>query len=132
VPAFLDASVLVRYIMDDPPAMAERAQRLIESETELQITETALVETACVLLRTYRLARAEIVDLLIDLLQRQNVSVHPLDKRLVITALLLCRPSGRVSFGDALIWAAARHAGPSTVYSFDRRFPADGLEVRQP
>jgi len=132
VPAFLDASVLVRYLTDDLPAMAERAQRLIESETELQITETALVETAYVLLRTYRLARADIVDLLIDLLQRQNVSVHQLDKRLVITALLLCRPSGRVSFGDALIWAAARHTGPSTVYSFDRRFPADGLEVRQP
>lgn len=132
MPDFLDASVLVRYIMDDPPAMAERAQRLIDSEVELWITETALIETSHVLLHIYGLPRADIVDLLIYLLQRQNVSVHQLDKRLVITALLLCRPSGRVSFGDALIWAAARHAGPSIVYSFDRRFPADGLEVRQP
>jgi predicted nucleic acid-binding protein len=132
VPAFLDASVLVRYLTDDLPEMAERAERLIESEAELWITETALIETAYVLLRTYGLARADIVDLLVDLLQRQNVTVHQLDKRLVITALLLCRPSGRVSFGDALIWAVARHAGPSIVYSFDRRFPADGLEVRQP
>jgi len=132
VPAFLDASVLIRYLADDPPAMAERAQRLIESDTELQVTETALIETSYVLLRTYGLARAEIVDLLIDLLQRRNIAVHQMDKRMVITALLLCRPSGRVSFGDALIWAAARGAGASTVYSFDRRFPADGLELRLP
>jgi predicted nucleic-acid-binding protein len=130
VPAFLDASVLVRYLADDPPAMAERAQRLIESDTELNVTETALIETSYVLLRTYGLARAEIVDLLIDLLQRRNIAVHQMDKRMVITALLLCRPSGRVSFGDALIWAAARGAGAATVYSFDRRFPADGLELR--
>ncbi len=132
MPAFLDASVLLQYLTDDPPAIAERAARLIESEADLEITETALIETAYVLLRTYGLARADIIDVLIDLLQRENVTVHQLEKRLVITALLLCRPSGRVSFDDALIWAAARQAGASPVYTFDRRFPADGLDVRQP
>jgi predicted nucleic acid-binding protein len=132
MPEFLDASVLLRYLTDSPPAMAEQAERLIESEAELRITETALAETAYVMRRVYGLAREEIVDLLIAFLQRSNILVHGLDKQTTIAALLLCRPSGRVSVGDALIWAAARSAGPSVVYSFDRRFPAEGIELRQP
>src|ERR1051326_3726542 len=103
MPAFLDASVLCRYLTDDPPAMAEQAERLIEGETELCITETALAETAYVLRNVYGLTREEIVDLLIAFLQRSNILVHALDKQITIAALLLCRPSGRVSFGDALI-----------------------------
>jgi hypothetical protein len=41
----------------------------------------------------------------------------------------MCRDSGRVSIPDALIWAAARSAGNTPVYTLDRRFPADGIEV---
>lgn len=43
----------------------------------------------------------------------------------------MCRPSGRVSFGDAMVWAAARSAGVEVVYTFDRRFPSVGIEVRR-
>ena len=42
----------------------------------------------------------------------------------------VCRPSGRVSFADALIWAAAHMTPGKVVYSLDERFPADGVEVR--
>jgi predicted nucleic-acid-binding protein len=132
MPAFLDASMMLRYITDEPPAMAAQAQALIESDVELRVTETALLETAYTLQRFYRIPRPQIVDVLVDFLQRENIVVHGLDKTLVISALLLCRPSGRVSFGDALIWAAARSTAPATVYTFDRQFPSDGIEVRQP
>jgi predicted nucleic-acid-binding protein len=132
MPDFVETSVLVRYLTDTPPAMAERAQQLIESAVDLRITETALIETAHVLRRVYGLARKEVVDLLVDLLRRRNISVHTLDKSTAITALLLCRPSGRIGFGDALIWAVARSAAPSAVYSFDRRFPPDGIDLRSP
>jgi len=53
-----------------------------------------------------------------------------LPKPLVLEALSLCRPSGRVSVADAFIWASARHAGIDGVYTFDRRFPAANLTVR--
>ena len=33
---------------------------------------------------------------------------------------------------SALIWAAARAVPSSAVYSFDPRFPAEGIELRQP
>lgn len=37
--------------------------------------------------------------------------------------------SRRVSFADALIWAAAR-AGKATVFTLDERFPREGIAVR--
>jgi predicted nucleic-acid-binding protein len=132
MPAFVDASVMLRYLTAEPAGMAAHAQSLIESDVELRITETALLETTYTLQRFYGIPRPQVVDLLVDFLQRENIVVHGLDKTLMLSALLLCRPSGRVSFGDALIWATARHAAPSTVYTFDRRFPSGGIEARQP
>lgn len=132
MPDFVDTSVTIRYLTGDPPEMAVKAAQLIEKSTALYLTETAIGETAFVLRRVYGLSRVEVVDLIVDLLQRENIYVHNMDKGITITALLRCRPSGRVSIGDALIWAAVRDTGPSVVYSFDRRFPADGIELREP
>jgi predicted nucleic acid-binding protein len=132
MPVFLDTSVLVRYLTDDPPDMAVRAAQLIEGDAELCLTETALNETVYAVRRLYGVGREETVDGLVALLQRSNITFHSLDKAIVIAALLLCRPSGRVSFGDALIWAVARVHSPSTVYSFDQRFPSEGIEVLRP
>ncbi|MBI3971054.1 MAG: hypothetical protein HY332_07165 [Chloroflexi bacterium] len=55
-----------------------------------------------------------------------------IDKAIAISALLLCRPSGRVSFADALINADARSHGLTTLYTFDQQFLADGLDIRPP
>jgi len=128
---FLDTNVVVRYLMDDPPEMAEQAARIVEGETDLWLTDVVLAETAYVLRDVYHVSREAIVDRLIDFIRRRNVTLCGLDKDMVIQGLLLCRPSGRVSFADALIWAAARSAGPRVVYSFDARFPSAGVEVRR-
>lgn len=126
----LDTSVVVRYFTGAPPESAQVSRRIIDDEDDLAITDVALAEVAYVLRTAYRLPREDIVDALIALLERANIDTFRLDKALVIQALLLCRPSGRVSFPDALIWAAARASGGATVYTFDQRFPADGIEVR--
>ena len=125
----LDTNVVVRYLTGIPPHMAERSARIIDQEAELQVTDVALVEAAYVLTSFYRVPREAIVDNLIALLRKDNISVFRLDKDLVCQALLLCRPSGRVSFADALVWAAARSSEDKVVYTFDERFPADGVRV---
>ena len=51
------------------------------------------------------------------------------DKDLWMRALLLCRPSKRVSFGDALIWAAALASGVRRVYTLDARFSREEIQV---
>lgn len=47
------------------------------------------------------------MDALLALLQKENLKAVGGDKDLWMWAFLLCRSSPRVSFGDALIWAAA-------------------------
>ncbi len=127
---FLDTSVVVRYLIGVPDDLARRAREIIDQLDDLQIGGVALAESAFVLTTVYRAPRPNVVDSLTELLRKANVSTFGMDKDLALQALLMCRRSGRVSFADALIWAEARSAGSETVYSFDQRFPSDGLELR--
>ncbi|MBW3621959.1 MAG: PIN domain-containing protein [Armatimonadetes bacterium] len=127
-----DTSVVVRYLTDDPPEMAARAEALIEASERLVIPEVVLIETAHVLRTVYGVRREEVLSLLIDFLMRQNIVLASLEKEIALAALQRCRGSGRVSIPDALIWAAARQTSPSVVYSFDRNFPSDEIELREP
>jgi predicted nucleic-acid-binding protein len=129
---FVDANVLIRYLTGLPEEQYRRAQSLIDSENRLVVTEVALMETAYTLRTRYNVERERVVDALIAFLRKENVSVHNLDRDVVIEALELCRPSNRVNFGDALIWAAVRCAQPARLYSFDQRFPAGEVEIRRP
>ena len=128
--AALDTSFVVRYMMGSPADSARQASEVTDSTEELEISGIALAETAFVLTTVYQVPRGRAADQLIDLVRKENISLTGLTKDLAIQGLLMCRPSGRVSIADALIWAAARSGGSEVVYSFDRRFPDDGLEVR--
>ena len=127
---FLDTSVVVRYLIGVPEDSARRAREIIDQSDDLQIGGVALAEAAYVLTTVYRAPRVSVVDSLTGFLTKANVSTFGLDQDLALQALLMCRPSGRVSFADALIWAEARSAGSEAVYTFDHRFPSDGLERR--
>jgi len=125
--AFLDTSVIVRYLTDDPPALAARAAQIIDSEQTLIVSELVLVETAYVLASVYQTPRAAIVDALSLLVQKANLRLFTLPKPLALEALHLCRNSQRYSFTDAFLWAFARHAGIPHIYTFDGRFPSDAI-----
>lgn len=127
---FRDSSVVVRYLSGTPPEMAARAARIINGETGLVLTDGVLAEVAYALMGQYGVARAVIVDNLSALVRRDNVTVWRLEKDIVLQALRFCRPSGRVSFDDALLWAVTRSSADAIVYSFDKRFPKDGIDVR--
>lgn len=129
---FVDTRVIVRYLTNDPPDLAEKAARIIDAEDDLLLTDVVLAETAYVLTSVYRVPRSAVVDHLVGLLLKENLSLYSVDKSIALQALLLCRPSGRVSFADAMVWAAARTAGNAVVYSFDDRFPRDGVDVLRP
>ena len=127
----LDTSMLVRYLTGDPPELADRSAQVIDRESDLLITDVALVETAYVLTSVYEVAREAVVDHLVGLLRKENIRPYRLPKGLVIEALRLCRPSRRVSFADALIRAAAR-AETAPVFTLDERFPSQAVAVRRP
>jgi predicted nucleic acid-binding protein len=71
--AILDTSVLVRYLTLDPPSQGAAAQALLDSPERFLVTSVVIVETAIVLTRLYGVARAAVVDLLVDLVNRSNV-----------------------------------------------------------
>jgi len=101
---------------------------LVESGASLGITAVALLEAAHVLSRPpYAHSREAVVDALVGLLQRENVRGVGLQDEHAAAALLLCRSSGAVSFGDALIAATGLSAGVAEVYSFDARIGRAGL-----
>lgn len=122
----IDTSVVVRYLTGDPPHLADLSAQLIDGERALVITDVVLLESAYLLSSVYGVPRERVVDQLVALLRRANVGVFPTRKEQMIEALQLCRPSGRVSFGDAMIWAAARFTGRA-VFTLDERFPDVGI-----
>lgn len=128
--AFLDTNMVIRYLTGQPREQADRADGIINGVRALLVSDVVLVETAYVLRTQYRVSREAIIDQLIDLVQRENILVYAIDKDLALQGLRMCRPSGRVSVADAMLWAAARTAGASTIYTFDERFPSDSVELR--
>lgn len=104
---------------------------MIDQEEGLLVTDVVLDETAYVLASVYKVPREAIVDNLILFLQKENIQPFALNKESVLQSLLLCQPSGRVSFADALLWAAAQETSGKVVYSLDERFPTEGIEVRR-
>lgn len=128
-PAFLDTSYVVRYLTNDPPDMAEQAARIIDSDQPLILSELVVAETAYVLTSVYGIPRAELVDALVELIRRENLSLLKSSKPRVLEALLSCRESKRYSYTDVLLWAEAREHGAERIYSFDGKFPSQGLTI---
>lgn len=128
--AFIDSSVIVRYLLGEKSTLGVRAARIVDSEEELVLTDVIVAETCFVLSSHYKVPRDTLVDHMIAFVQKKNIVVYRMDKMLVVEALLLSRPSARVSFADALLWAAARSVTESVVYSFDERFPSCGVTVK--
>lgn len=129
--ALLDTSVIIRYLTGDIPQLAQWCAQVIDGDDDLTVTEGVLLETAYVLEKVYAVPRAVVVDRMIELLSRTNIEVTPLKKPLVVQALLFCRPSGRVSFGDALLWARAS-SDSLPVCTLDAQFLEEGIETVRP
>jgi predicted nucleic acid-binding protein len=130
-PPLLDTSFLVRYLTGDPPDQATTAAGIIDGGTPLALSGTVLAETAHVLRSVYRVPREAIVDALVAVVTRDTIQLLGLDRSTAIEALLLCRPSGRVSVPDAITWAEARTCGAGAVYTFDLSFPGDGIAINR-
>ncbi len=128
----VDTSVIVRYLVGTPVDQARRAQVLVDGDFELGVSLLSLVETAHVLRTQYDVARGDIVDTLIDLVTRENVTTLELPKTDVLEALVTARTIAAAPLRDALIVAAARAHGAVPVYTFDKGLGRLGAPVASP
>ncbi len=72
----VDTSVVVRYLVGTPLDQAKRAADLIDDDAiEIGVSIVALAECAHVLRTQYGVDQRDIIDSLIDFIQRANVGV---------------------------------------------------------
>lgn len=128
----LDTSVVVRYLVGSPKDQAARAAQLIDSDLEIGVSLVVIAETAHVLRSFYRIPRADLVDVLIDLMTKVNVSPIEISTPEVIDALVRARALESAPITDALIAASARAHGALPVYAFDKNFGRLGAATANP
>ena len=118
----IDANVLLRYLLRDDEAQAERSRRIFERADCILITDVVLAEAVWTLLgRRYRAIRDDVIAVVDKLLQEPNVRFE--DDAVIWSALQAYRET-RADFADALIvYKALKTATPGdgvdAVYTFD-------------
>jgi predicted nucleic acid-binding protein len=127
-----DTSVLVRYLVGTPVAQAQRATDLIDGDDEIGVSPVALAECAHVLRTQYGVAKTDIVESLIGLVQRENIRVLGGRTDLVVEMLVRARAMRERPIPDALIVAAALDAGALPVATFDRDQQRYGVATIEP
>ena len=116
----IDTNVLLRCFIDDEPAQAAAARRLLElcerRREPVFVSTTALSETLWVLQSRYRRSRAELLDLVEHLLE---IPVFRLESADAIRAALIAARSHKGSLTDHLIGHIGLANGCSATATFD-------------
>lgn len=129
----IDTSVVVRYLVGTPQAEAARAAALIDEEgVDLGVSVIALAECAHVLRTQYDVHQREIIDALIDLVQRENIRVVDAQSDVLVAMLVRARSMPGRPIPDAMIAAAAAGSGALPLATFDRGQRRYGIETREP
>jgi len=117
----LDTNVLVRLVMRDDEAQAQRARDLVELQADrdasLFVSDVVLAEFAWVLRGRYALAGADIARTLRAMLD--NATLAWQSRTAVMQALALFE-SGGADFPDCLIVALAQSHNCEAVATFDQ------------
>ncbi|MDE0168413.1 MAG: type II toxin-antitoxin system VapC family toxin [bacterium] len=117
----VDTNVLVRYLVRDDAAQAEAARVLLEGLTRQHpgfVCREVAIEVVWVLERAYRFERAEIADVLLELVATDCLMFESVDD--VIRSVLRYH-RGEPGFSDLMILAAAERAEALPLHTLDRR-----------
>jgi predicted nucleic acid-binding protein len=121
--SYLDANILVRFITNEPPEMAERCvplfQKLENGEIELVTNCLVIAEVIWVLESFYRYSAPEIAPQIRVLIDAPHLHID--GKDVLREALSLYELKG-VGFTDALVAARMQRKGISEIYSWDKHF----------
>jgi predicted nucleic acid-binding protein len=129
----VDTSVVVRYLVGTPPEQAERAAELIDDdEVGIGVSVVALAECAHVLRTQYGVEQQDIIDSLIDLVQRENVRIVDAHADVLVAMLVRARSMPGRPIPDAMIVAALAAANAVPVATFDEDQQRYGVATREP
>jgi predicted nucleic-acid-binding protein len=118
----LDTNLLVRHLVADDPAQAQRAERFLAERCSAAepgfVNRIVLCELAWTLDRTYGYARADIAHLIEQLLLARELQVEDRDEA---RAAVRAYRGGKLGFADALIAESNRVHGCEATATFDRK-----------
>jgi predicted nucleic-acid-binding protein len=117
----LDTNVLVRYLTQDDPSQAKKANALIADarakREKLHLDVVVLCEVVWVLRGAYELDKGAVCGALDGIL---DAALFSMDDRDVVRDALAAYRAGRGDFADYLVGARNRRAGCNTTATFDR------------
>jgi predicted nucleic acid-binding protein len=130
----IDANVILRFLLDDPPEQAERCQalfaRLQAGEEEVYLPEVALSDVIWTLQSFYRWPRERIARFAHDVISLKGTKLTR--ESMIRDAVHLYVERG-IDFSDALIAAEMLHGGYEGIYTYDRDFDRiTGVERVEP
>lgn len=128
-----DTSVLVRYLVGSPATEARLAAALIDAgDQEIGVSTVALAGCAHVLRTQYEVPARDIIDSLIELIQRENIRVTGTRSDALVEMLVRARSMPGRPIPDALIVAAAIASEATALATFDRGQARYGFPVKVP
>ena len=117
----IDTNVLVRYLVRDDAEQAEAARALLEGLTREHpgyVCREVAIELVWVLERAYRFGRAEIANVLLELLATDCLAFESAED---VTRSALRYAQGGPGFSDLMILASAARAGAVSLLTLDTR-----------
>ena len=132
--AYIDSNVILRYLTQDPPKMAQKALKIFteakKGRLTLLITPLTVAEVVWVLESYYGHPKKDIADTLTQFLLCDGLEIESLE--LMIGSLNLYQERN-IDFADAVLASQALRKGPSSIYSFDHHLNrVPGITVLEP
>ena len=120
---FLDANIILRFILDDDPTLSPKAKSIFESisrsKSKIFISQMAAFEVTFTLERTYKLPKSDVRQEFLKIIKVENII---LDKREILEKALFFYEDKNISFADAYQAALMFKKKVKKIYSFDRDF----------
>lgn len=115
----LDTNVLLRLLLNDIPEQHAAAKRLIqEAESQLVVTDIAMIELVFVLERYYVLTREQVGEAVMGIVQLNKISAN---RALFEAVLPLYIDHPALSFEDCCLSAYAKLTNAQPLWTFDKK-----------
>ncbi len=115
----IDTNIVLRLFTDDNPEQRAAVVRLLDGRgpASIRLTNIVLAEFVWTLTRHYKRKKPEIIDVLEQLLQREELVF---ENRSALMTAVRWYENGKADFPDYLVGALNEEAGTSSTFTLDR------------
>lgn len=116
--ASLDTNALLRWLLNDIPAQAEKVQATLENNNETRIPDVVLIELVYVLEKVYGLPRELVAQNVLHLIEHPKIYIR---ERFFTKVLGVYMRRPALSFVDCYAAYFAKENGMAPLYTFDKK-----------